>query len=65
MILTDDALHALTKRSRFTAQAKELNVMGIPFRRRSDGSLVVLEEDLHASEKNRSSSSKLRLPAFG
>lgn len=65
MILTDETLRQLTKRTKWTAQARELNEMGVPYRRRSDGSLVVLEEDLHATTKNKPASSKLRLPSFG
>ena len=65
MFLTNDALCFLTKRTKWTAQARALNAMGIPYRRRSDGSLVVLEDDLHATTKNKQASSKLRLPSLG
>lgn len=61
MFLTDDALFQLTKRTKWTAQARELNALGVPYRRRSDGSLVVLEEDLHATKKKGQAPSKLRL----
>lgn len=42
MLLTPEELHKLTNRQRKSAQAKELRAMGIEFRNRTDGSLVVL-----------------------
>lgn len=62
MFLTNEALFQLTKRTKWTAQARELNALGVPYRRRSDGSIVVLEGDLHASAQKGSASTKLRLP---
>ena len=41
MILTADELVALTNRTRADAQARALNVMGIPHKRRADGSVIV------------------------
>lgn len=46
MILTADELRLLTKKRRASAQARELKWMGIPYRVRSDGSPVVLQDDL-------------------
>lgn len=42
MLLTPEELQKLTNRQRQSAQAKELRAMGIEFRTRTDGSLVVL-----------------------
>jgi len=42
MILTPPELEQLTGRKRTDAQARELRHMGIPFRCRSDGTIVVL-----------------------
>lgn len=50
MILSPADLTTLTGKQRYSAQARELNHMTIPFRRRSDGSLVVLLEALGARE---------------
>ena len=41
MFLTDDELRELTKRTRPKAQATALDVMGIKYLRRGDGSLAV------------------------
>jgi len=42
MLLTPEELRKLTNRQRRPSQAKELRAMGIEFRTRTDGSLVVL-----------------------
>ncbi|QNB08643.1 DUF4224 domain-containing protein [Herbaspirillum frisingense] len=42
MFLTDTELADLTKRKRAKAQQRQLNAMGIQYRVRADGSLVVL-----------------------
>lgn len=42
LCLTPAELCNLTRRVRHAAQARELNAMGIPYRTRRDGSLVVL-----------------------
>lgn len=44
MFLNPQELIVLTGKERFSAQARELNHMKIPFHRRSDGSLVVARE---------------------
>lgn len=46
MILTADEVQALTGRKRPGWQARELKYLKIPFRRRSDGSVLVLSADL-------------------
>ncbi len=47
--LTPDELRALTCRRQGCAQAKALVVMGIPFRKRPNGSIVVFRADLQTS----------------
>ena len=42
LCLTSEELHDLTARSRPAAQERQLQHLGIPCRRRSDGSIVVL-----------------------
>lgn len=62
MILTPEQIEELTDRVKFTAQAKELTAMGIPYRRRRDGSIVVIHEDLHHATKEKGQASpRLRL----
>lgn len=41
-VLTPDELFGLTRRRRFSAQARVLTGLGIEFKRRIDGSIVVL-----------------------
>lgn len=62
MFLTDVEICELTRKKRWSAQARELITMGLPFRRRSDGSIVISAEDIHATKKTGSPSPKLRLP---
>jgi Domain of unknown function (DUF4224) len=50
VLLTADELVELTKKARPTAQKRELDFLGIPARLRSDGSLVVLWEDVRATQ---------------
>lgn len=42
MLLTSDELRELTERIQSDAQARELDALGIPYRRRRDKSLVVM-----------------------
>ena len=63
MILSPDTLRELTGKQKSPAQARVLDALGIPYRRRPDGSIVVFEADIHAPTQNRSTSPKLRLPA--
>ena len=53
MILTDDELRTLTGKKFRTAQAQVLRYMGIDFRMRPDGSLVVLRSQLEAAPPKR------------
>lgn len=53
LCLTPEELHALTHLVRPAAQARFLEEMGVPTRRRSDGSLLVLRRDLERSEPVR------------
>lgn len=46
MILTPDQLRELTGHKRSDAQRRELEHMGVPFRVRRDGTLVVLAASL-------------------
>jgi len=43
MILSDDDLEALTHRKQRAAQARVLAAMGVDFKRRPDGSILVSE----------------------
>ncbi|WP_343722112.1 DUF4224 domain-containing protein [Herbaspirillum seropedicae] len=42
MFLNDTEIESLTKRKRTKAQQKQLNAMGIQYKVRADGSLVIL-----------------------
>lgn len=64
LILSADELQTLTRRARPSWQARELDFLKIPYRRRSDGSVIVLREDLrteHASPAPRRREPQLRL----
>lgn len=60
MILSEKELEELTGKSRHKAQAKVLDFMGIPYKLRPDGSLVVLRSYL-APKEEKPSSPRLRL----
>jgi hypothetical protein len=63
VILTQLELRELTGSGRRDAQARELAHLGIPFRQRRDGSIIVLRADLHAtSASQRQAPPALRLP---
>jgi hypothetical protein len=47
--LSDDELAEATHRRRFTAQARALERMGVPFVRRPDGSLLVGRDAMEAA----------------
>ncbi len=49
MILTPEELEALTKRTKPAWQRRELEFLGIPYKPRSDGSLIVFWEDVRAT----------------
>lgn len=60
MFLTDKELVELTGKVRTKAQIKVLDFMGIPYKTRPDGSIVVLRQYLAPQEKE-SPSPRLRL----
>lgn len=63
VILSPAALRELTDKRRSDAQARELQHLGIPFRTRRDGSIIVLEEHVNGSAaQKRPASPALRLP---
>lgn len=62
MILTDKELERLTGRKRPSAQKRELVALGIPFRVRTDGSIVVAS-NWSQQPASRAPAPKLRLPA--
>lgn len=53
LTLTPDQLRELTRHKRSDAQARELEHLGVPFRTRRDGSLVVLLADLAPADRGR------------
>jgi hypothetical protein len=59
VFLTPDELVELTHRHKGAWQARELDKLGIRYRRRSDGSLVVLRDDLR-TEQDRVTQPRLR-----
>lgn len=58
-------VEALTGRKRPSAQARQLAAMGIPFRRRTDGTIVVLLSDLDRGQtpEVRPTPPAVRIPA--
>ncbi len=63
MILTLPELAELTGRTRRGAQARVLTHLGIPFKSRPDGSLVVFHHDIHATPPQKQPRAPaLRLP---
>ena len=68
MLLTADELVELTGKTRRAMQRDVLDALGIPFKTRPDGTLVVLRVAVqaalgHAPAQERSSSPRLRLPS--
>ena len=59
--LTQTEIAEITARERPTAQARVLAGMGIPYRRRPDGSLVVLRRDVYETEKEAEQSPAMHL----
>lgn len=49
MFLTEQEICDLTDRERHDAQARQLRFLGIDFRQRADGSLVVLKSHIEKS----------------
>jgi hypothetical protein len=63
MILAANTLIELTGKVKRPAQARVLSALGIPYRRRPDGTIVVFEHDLpHATTQAQPRTPKLRLP---
>lgn len=50
MILSDAEVAVLTGRQRRPAQKKQLRALGVPFRERTDGTIVVLRRDVDAPQ---------------
>ena len=51
MILTPDEIKDITGKVKPGWQKRELDFLGIPSKRRSDGSLLVFWSDVHASRE--------------
>lgn len=64
IILLDDELELLTRKVKPFAQARMLKAIGVPFRCRPDGSIVVFRRDIEgpASEKRPGPAPQLRFP---
>lgn len=63
MILTKAELAELTGKVRLSAQARVLDALGIPYRRRPDGTIVVFRESvIYAPSEKRPTPPRLRLP---
>lgn len=56
LFLTDAELYELTRKRRKDCQVKSLNCLGIKFRERYDGSLVVLREHVQMELGSRKES---------
>jgi len=63
MILTPEELEALTGRAKPVWQVRELEHLGIPYRRRTDGSLIVLRIHVEATQDIPRREPQLRLDA--
>lgn len=63
MLLTAQEIAELTGRSRPGWQARELDHLGIPYRQRSDGSLVVLRIHVEGTQDRPRREPQLRLDA--
>ncbi len=64
LILDKKELEELTGKIRPSAQARELNAMGIDFRQRRDGSIVVLRSDVSNDPKHSARLPTLNLEAI-
>jgi hypothetical protein len=62
-LLTEDELEALTGRKRSSAQAKALRSMGIDFRTRPDGKIIVIDLDLPIRKQNDPSEPEFTIAA--
>lgn len=63
MILDTEQIYELTGKRRHAAQARELEHMGIPFKVRRDGSLLVLRIHVEGGQAKASREPQLRLDA--
>jgi hypothetical protein len=61
-VIPDETLVNLTRKKKPFAQARVLDSMKIPFRRRPDGTILVFEHDIHAPTQTRPAPPRLRLP---
>ena len=63
LTLSPEEIAEVTGKQRPTAQARQLETMGYPYRRRSDGSLLVLKADIrNETEEERPTPTRVRLP---
>jgi hypothetical protein len=63
VILAPAEISELTGKVRLSAQVRVLDALGIPYRRRPDGTIVVFRESVsHAPAKERQTPPRLRLP---
>lgn len=63
MLLTHNEIAALTGKDRPGWQARELDHLGIPYRRRSDGTLVVLRIHVEGTQDIPRRQPQVRLDA--
>jgi hypothetical protein len=63
IVLNEKQLAELTGKIRPSAQARQLHAMGIDFRQRIDGSIVVLHADLVSDQQRKSKTVNLNLEA--
>ena len=61
MFLTPDEVCVLTGRNRAAWQARQLEHLGIPFKRRTDGTLVVLRVHVEQTQAIAPREPRLRL----
>lgn len=60
LTLTPADLVEITGKVKFAAQARELDTLGIPYRRRSDGSLLVLLSDVDPNHRDPHATTQTR-----
>lgn len=60
-VLTKDDLAEITGKTKAAWQARELEHLGIPYRRRSNGSLLVFWEDVRGTKGEQPRRPQLRL----
>lgn len=63
LVLSEQELTELTGRIRPSAQARQLRALGIDFRQRTDGSIVVLRFDLEQRSESEQSGVTLNFEA--